>query len=331
MTGLPEPLVGRHVELSKLDGFMLDTIRLLGSELVALSTGDEFKAAVLLWCRAWKQVPACSLPNDDRILASFAMVPPMRWKKVKAMALRGFVECSDGRLYHRVLAEDAHRAWEALERRRERTRAATEARKGTSQSARNDERNDGRHDRRDDERNVDRNDQRDEVPYTARDGTGRDGTVKKDQHQPSSSLPRDAADAPEFDESIPRQLDKRPNSAAFHAAGDAVLDAIGVAGDPRWQGNYGRVQAWITWGADLELDILPAIRAVMAKRNGAPPKSLNYFDGAVAEAHERRTRGLPSGAAEQPAKRRFGITYSDEKIAELERENAARDRAKGAA
>lgn len=75
MTGLPEPLIGRHGNFSKLDGFMLDTVRLLGSELVALSTGDEFKAAVLLWCRAWKQTPACSLPNDDRILASFAMVP----------------------------------------------------------------------------------------------------------------------------------------------------------------------------------------------------------------------------------------------------------------
>lgn len=243
------------------------------------------------------------------------------------MALRGFVECSDGRLYHRVLAEDALRAWEALERRRERTRAATEARKGTSQSARNDQRNDVRHERRYDERN----DQRNEVPYTARDGTGRDGTVKKDQHQPSSSLPRGVADAPEFDEPIPQHLERRPNSTAFHAAGDALLEAIGVAGDPRWQGNYGRVQAWITSGADLELDILPAVRSVMAKRNGVPPKSLNYFDGAVAEARERRTRGLSSGTTEQPVKRRFGVTYSDEKIAELERENAERERAKGAA
>lgn len=119
MTDLPEPLVAPDVDISKLDGFMLDTVRLLGSELVALSTGDEFKAAVLLWCRAWKQKPAASLPDDDRILASFAAVTPAKWRKIKAIALRGFVKCSDGRLYHNVLSEDVMRAHRASEQRRQ--------------------------------------------------------------------------------------------------------------------------------------------------------------------------------------------------------------------
>lgn len=126
MSDAPAPLVSPEIDLSKIDGFMLDTVRLLGSELVAISTGEEFKAAVLLWARSWHQRPAASLPDDDRVLASFAMVPAARWKKVKPIALRGFVKCSDGRLYHRVLAEDAVRAWGRVLQRR----AAINARYG---------------------------------------------------------------------------------------------------------------------------------------------------------------------------------------------------------
>jgi uncharacterized protein YdaU (DUF1376 family) len=115
---LPEPLVPADVDLSKLAGFMLDTRRLLGSELVAISSGDEFKAAVLLWCRAWQQ-PRCSLPDDDRILASFAGVPLSRWPKIREVAMHGFVKCSDGRWYHRVLSTDAVRADRMAKQRRE--------------------------------------------------------------------------------------------------------------------------------------------------------------------------------------------------------------------
>lgn len=112
MSELPDPLVPEGTDLRDMAGFMLNAERLLASELWALSTGEEFKAAMGLWCRAWKQVPAASLPNDDRVLASFAGVTPARWRKIRDMAMRGFVLCSDGRLYHRVLAEDALRAAE---------------------------------------------------------------------------------------------------------------------------------------------------------------------------------------------------------------------------
>lgn len=108
---LPEPPVPADTELRDLDGFMLNVERLLASELWALSSGDEFKAAVGLWCRAWKQVPAGSLPNDDKVLAAFSGAGKA-WPKVKKVALRGFVLCSDGRLYHLVLCEDVERAAE---------------------------------------------------------------------------------------------------------------------------------------------------------------------------------------------------------------------------
>ena len=46
--------------------------RLLASDTWLLATGDEAKAAVTLWARAWQQVPAGTLPNDDRILAALS-------------------------------------------------------------------------------------------------------------------------------------------------------------------------------------------------------------------------------------------------------------------
>lgn len=110
MTELPAPMVPVDVDLKGFSGFMLDVNRLLASELVALGTPEECWAAVMLWCRAWQQSPAGSLPDDDRVLAAFSGAGA-RWKKVRQMALRGFVKCSDGRLYHPVLCEEVMEAW----------------------------------------------------------------------------------------------------------------------------------------------------------------------------------------------------------------------------
>lgn len=90
----------------------LDTGRLLDSDLFALSTGEEFKAAVALWCKAWTQAPAGSLPADDRVLAHLSGTGN-RWKKIKNMALRGWIQCADGRLYHQVVSEQVMTAWSA--------------------------------------------------------------------------------------------------------------------------------------------------------------------------------------------------------------------------
>lgn len=75
-----------------------------------------------------------------------------------------------------------------------------------------------------------------------------------------------------------------------------VLEAIGVRNDPNWHGDGLRVTAWINDGADLDLDILPTIKRVMAKRNGqGPPRSLKYFDQAIADAKATRLAPLPNG------------------------------------
>lgn len=148
MDELPVPFVSVDIDVRALDSFMLNVEQMLASELWALSTGEEFKAAFSLWMRAWKQIPAGSLPKDEKILAAFSG-SGRRWKNVREMALRGFVECSDGRLYHKVLCGDVRRAAQKMAERHERTKAATEARKRLSSKDRDVNRNELRDDERD--------------------------------------------------------------------------------------------------------------------------------------------------------------------------------------
>lgn len=117
---LPEPLVPAEADMRGLQFMPLDVVRLMDSDLYALSTGEEFKAAVSAWCKSWLQVPAGSLPDDDRILAHLTGAGK-RWLKVKDMALRGFIRCSDGRLYHPVVCEKVVEAWAMRIRQRNRS------------------------------------------------------------------------------------------------------------------------------------------------------------------------------------------------------------------
>lgn len=122
---MTDPLTLPDCDLRGLPFMPLDVVRLGDSDLMALSTGDEFKAAVALWCKCWLQVPAASLPNDDRVLAHLSGTGT-RWKKVREMALRGFVLCSDGRWYHSVIAAKANDAWERRGEWQERINNKTE-------------------------------------------------------------------------------------------------------------------------------------------------------------------------------------------------------------
>lgn len=116
---MTEPLTPPECDLRGMPFMPLDVVRLGDSDLFALSTGDEFKAAVALWCKSWLQLPAASLPDDDRILAHLSGAGS-NWHAVRETALRGWVKCSDGRLYHPVVAEKAREAWKHREQQRAR-------------------------------------------------------------------------------------------------------------------------------------------------------------------------------------------------------------------
>jgi hypothetical protein len=114
---------------------------------------------VNLWTAAWHEVPAGSIEDDDEVLADAAMCSPLtRWKSVRETALRGWVKCSDGRLYHPIVAEKAREAWAAKVEQRRRTAAATAARNASRETQRNVVRDVPRNVLRDDQRNGERDD-----------------------------------------------------------------------------------------------------------------------------------------------------------------------------
>jgi hypothetical protein len=107
------PLVPAGVDLRNFGFLPLDVGRLLGSTTWVLAANHPRAghALVTLWCRSWHEVPAGSLPDDDRMLAHLAMCTPAAWRRLREHALRGWGLCSDGRLYHPVVCEKALEAW----------------------------------------------------------------------------------------------------------------------------------------------------------------------------------------------------------------------------
>jgi hypothetical protein len=110
----PAPPIPCDVDLRDFHFMPLDVVRLQNSETWAIADGWAAKALVNLWTRSWHQVPAGSLPDDDNLHRAWANVPD--WESVRNVALRGFVKCSDGRLYHRVICEKALDAWNKRKR-----------------------------------------------------------------------------------------------------------------------------------------------------------------------------------------------------------------------
>lgn len=131
MDNLPDPLTPSTLDLRSFTYMPLEVVRLRDSDLVVLASGEEFRAAVLLWCAAWHQVPSASLPNDERMLANLAGFGRdlKAWREVSEAALRGFIECNDGRLYHPVIAEKAIESGSKKKKQSSQTAAATEARR----------------------------------------------------------------------------------------------------------------------------------------------------------------------------------------------------------
>ena len=105
-----KPLAPADCDLRDFAFLQLDVRRLLTSETWILGTGDERAAAMTLWLESWHQVPAASVPNNDRMLAHLSQAGA-NWPQVKQHALRGWVDGGDGRLYHPVVAEKALAAW----------------------------------------------------------------------------------------------------------------------------------------------------------------------------------------------------------------------------
>lgn len=105
-----KPLVPNACELTDFPFMPVDVRRLLNSETWILGSAEERAASMTLWLESWQQVPAGSIPANDKLLAHLSLAGG-KWTKIKENVLRGWVLCDDGRYYHPVVAEKALEAW----------------------------------------------------------------------------------------------------------------------------------------------------------------------------------------------------------------------------
>lgn len=143
MSTIPrDPPIAADVDLRDFQYMELDVRVLRDSRFAAQVSGDAFRAGVLLWCAAWHQVPAGSLPDDDIELANLAGYGRFvkEWRKVRDEALTQFVKCTDGRLYHETVCSKAAQAWRSklqhhYDRARDRLRKANKLRTAEGKEA----------------------------------------------------------------------------------------------------------------------------------------------------------------------------------------------------
>jgi hypothetical protein len=129
---LPAPLVPSHVDLRGYEYMPLYGERLFKSETWIAASAEAKVAALRLWWHAYAhEVPAASLPDNDKLLAEYAGygVAVRTWLKIKPQVMPGFVLCDDGRLYHDRLSEWAIEAWEMRSEHRETVEAKSERQK----------------------------------------------------------------------------------------------------------------------------------------------------------------------------------------------------------
>jgi hypothetical protein len=106
MAELPLPPVPIDANLTHFDDMPLE-VRRFRDSAIAGANAEVFRCSVLLWCAAWHQIPAGSLPSDDAELCRLVgLGRDLRtWRKLRKDVLRGWRQFSDSRLYHRVVCE----------------------------------------------------------------------------------------------------------------------------------------------------------------------------------------------------------------------------------
>jgi hypothetical protein len=112
MTG-HAPLTPADADLQDFPFMPLHVARLRDSDLAAEAHPEACWYAVLLWSASWHQVPAGSLPTGEAVLARLCGLgrDVKTFRRHRDDAMRGWIECADGRLYHPVVAEQVNSAW----------------------------------------------------------------------------------------------------------------------------------------------------------------------------------------------------------------------------
>lgn len=129
----PQPLTPPECDVKGAQLLPLNVSFWRDGRLASSASAEAFRSALQLCLASWTQVPSGSLPNDDAALAVLAGLGRSKralsqWFRVKSEVLSDWVLCSDGRLYHPQVSEQAVAIWKKEEQeqvKRERTAART--------------------------------------------------------------------------------------------------------------------------------------------------------------------------------------------------------------
>lgn len=266
--------------------------RLFNSIFDAKATDAEFRAALRLWWSCWQDCPAGSLPNDDDALCKAAGLgrDVKSWLKVKRMALHGFTECNDGRLYHKLICDQAKVAYEGRKKERDRKAKMRAERKKKEEEAR---------DVPPDVQVIDFGQSEDVPRDSARTDrgspTGRPEDVRSERRGEESKkeskqaacagLRLPAAPFPEANLIETCAETQKAMAGGFYLdrAQERVFEAACID-DTKWLGDIKPLIGWMAAGIEPNT-IVEAIRKVAERANYRVPARLTYFDQAVREAH----------------------------------------------
>ena len=97
---------------------------------VEAMTTEEVGAYFLLLCKAWKEKPVGSIPNDDAILARWSRLNADRWALCKPRVLDCFMPLTDNRLHQKRMQRIYREIVEARSKRSRAGRLGAERRWG---------------------------------------------------------------------------------------------------------------------------------------------------------------------------------------------------------
>lgn len=133
-----------------------------------------------------------------------------------------------------------------------------------------------------------------------------------------------------FSDAVPNE--PKPDAAPVKAdaalrshveIGKQIAKVTGWDTDPNWFGDYARIEIWLKNGWCPERDIMPTVHRLMDslnRQNSEPPRSLKYFEQAIANAHTKRNLPLPKGNPNERAHANAGnkpFTSADARAAVL--------------
>lgn len=165
-----------------------------------------------------------------------------------------------------------------------------------------------------------------EVPRKSEPLEAKNQTKTTDQGPQRDHIPESRSQKPEarkekIEAAVPRPAALPPSD--LQVLETKLLEACnGALDNPvNCQGllNLSVPQMWLASGADLELDVLPVLRAIGRRDHGKRIKAWQYFSGAVSQAMTTRLAGLP--AVDLQPKKSTGYSVAAKLRAHRERLN----------